>query len=101
MQTDCHKDRQYSQKSQKSDEVINKTCKIISNCNLLFEDQRRKEQQNDDFYKVKKQRDDYNKTKNKVGHIAYDTSILGGKMSISDYRLNKIYASKSQRPEEL
>jgi hypothetical protein len=77
-------------KSQKSRD-IDRTCQIISSCNLLFEDVDRKQKANDSFYKVKKRRDEFQKLKNKVGHLEAST--------IDTARLNKIFEMERADPE--
>ena len=48
---------------------------------------------NDEFYKIKKRRDEYTKLKNKVGFYQGVTNQLG-KTQIDDERLNQIFTMK-------
>jgi len=44
------------------------------------------------FYKHKKQRDKFNEVRNKMNHMACDTSIMG-KIETQDRRLDQLYDS--------
>lgn len=77
----------------RGEQDIEETCKIISNCNLLFEDHDRQRKMKDSFYKVKKRRNEYTNLKKKVGFYQGVTNKLG-KTSLDDYRFNQIFDMK-------